>query len=186
LPIQPIYKHKWTELLVVAVIVSVISLVIDTSDHGGIIIISSFASTSLALMVAPEAVTNSIRSVFLSYMIALFVSVAVGLFFSAYIEQYIENGKLIFFLKFLILLLCTLFLFGYFNSYHPPSIGAMLAYTINTGFEDVGLLIYVPLSVIFLLVTIKSYIYIRHPDEHPWKDFPKEFSKFYKDEPKEP
>jgi len=185
LPIQAIYKHKWTELLLVVVVISVISLVIDTSDHGGIIIITSLASTALALIVAPHAKTNSIRSVFLSYIIALFVSVAVGFVFSLYIERYFENMELLFFTKFLVLLFSTLLLFGYFDSYHPPSIGAMLTYTIDTGFEDVGLMIFVPLSVVFVLVTIKSYIYIRHPDEHPWKEFPKEFSKFYRDKPNE-
>jgi len=74
----------------------------------------------------------------------------------------------------------TLFLFGLFDAYHPPAIGAMLTYLIDTGFDDLSILIYVPLAVIFLLATIKSYIYMNHSDEFKWKNIGKEFRSDYR------
>lgn len=174
--IHPIYKDRWTELIFCAFIVSLISLLINLQNPAGIVIITSLASTSLALMVAPGAITNSIRSVFLSYVIAMGISVAFGMLFSLYIDQYFEASSTLFFIKFLLMLLSTLMLFGFFNAYHPPAIGAMLTYFIDHGFLDLSLILLVPVSVIFLLATIKSYIYYRYSDKFKWKDFSKEFS----------
>jgi len=178
--IQPMYKDRWTELLFCAFVVSLVSLLINTQNPSGIVIVTSLASTSLALMIAPGAATNSIRAVFFSYTFAMFVSVVFGLIFSLYIDALFSNDIALFFIKFFTMLLATLFLFGIFDSYHPPSIGAMLTYFIDTGFDDLSLLIFVPLAVVFLLATIKCYIYIRHSDEFKWKEFAWEFSRNYR------
>ncbi len=182
--IHPIYKHRWSELFVCAIVVALVSMLINVQSPSGVIIIGSLASTSLAVMVAPGSPTNSIRSVLLSYIIAMFVSVTVGFVFSFYIDSIfsslVDNQMILFFVKFLIMLMFTLFLFGYFNAYHPPSIGAMLTYTIDTGFDDIGLIIVVPMSVIFILACIKSYIYYRHPEQYKWSEFAQEFSKSYR------
>lgn len=175
MPIQPMYKKRWTELFVCTLVVALISLLINAQNSAGIIIITSLASTSLALMIAPGAATNSIHSVLLSYSFAIIVSVSLGLIFSLYIDALFENSKLLFFIKFFVMLLATLFLFGAFNAYHPPAIGAMLTYLIDTDFDDFSLIIYTPISVVFLLATIKSYIYMTYPD-FKWKDFGMEFS----------
>jgi len=174
---KAMYKHRWAELLVIALVISVISLLIEIENHAGIVLVTSLASTALGLMIAPGAFTNSIRSVFLSYIFAMCISVVFGFIFSYYIDEYFTNQNLLFFTKFLVMLSATLLLFGYFDVYHPPSIGAMLTYFIDDGFSDVGLIIFVPVSVIFLLASIKSYIYLRHPDEFKWSDFPKEFKR---------
>ncbi len=174
------YKNRWTELLFCAFVVSLISLLINTQNPTGIVIVTSLASTSLALMVAPGAATNSIRAVYLSYIFAMLVSVVFGLIFSLYIDTLISNDIALFFIKFFTMLLATLFLFGAFDAYHPPAIGAMLTYFIDTGFDDLSLLVYLPLAVIFLLATIKCYIYLRHSDEFKWRDFGKEFRPSYR------
>ncbi|MCP4270405.1 MAG: hypothetical protein GY781_00355 [Gammaproteobacteria bacterium] len=178
--VQPMYKNRWTELIFCAFVVSLISLLINTQNPAGIVIVTSFASTSLALMVAPGAATNSIRAVFLSYSFAMLVSVVFGLIFSLHIDVLISNVIALFFIKFFTMLLATLFLFGTYDAYHPPAIGAMLTYFIDTGFDDLSLLVYVPLAVIFLLATIKCYIYLRHSDEFKWREFGKEFRRYYR------
>lgn len=181
---QPIYKDRWAELIVCALVVSVISLLIEEQNPSGIVIITSLASTSLALMVAPGAPTNSIRAVLFSYILAMFVSVFFGFVFSYYIDGLIINTGLLFFIKFFVMLLATLFLFGFFDSYHPPAIGAMLTYFIDTDFDDPSLIIYVPIAVIFLLATIKCYIYLRHSDEFKWKNIGAEFHRGFNKKPK--
>jgi len=178
--IQAMYKDRWTELFVCAIVVAFISLEINLQNPSGIVIITSLASTSLGLMVAPGAPTNSIRSVFLSYTFAMLVSVSFGMLFSLYIDPLFDNAPLLFFIKFFTMLVATLYLFGMFNAYHPPSIGAMLTYFIDTGFSDWGLIIYVPISVVFLLACLKSYIYFKHPDQFKWKNLKNEFSRDYR------
>ncbi|MFT5451403.1 MAG: hypothetical protein ACI9N9_000887 [Enterobacterales bacterium] len=178
--IHAMYKDRWTELFVCAIVVAFISLEINLQNPAGIVIITSLASTSLALMVAPGAPTNSIRSVFLSYTCAMFVSVAFGMLFSSYIDRLFDNDGLLFFIKFFTMLVATLFLFGLFNAYHPPSIGAMLTYFIDTGFSDWSLMIYVPISVVFLLACLKSYIYFKHPEQFKWKNLKNEFTRDYR------
>jgi len=178
--LQAMYKDRWTELFVCALVVSLISLEVNIQDPSGIVIITSLASTSLGLMVAPGAPTNSIRAVFLSYTFAMFISVSFGFLFTNFIDPLFDNDALLFFIKFLLMLLATLFLFGIFDAYHPPSIGAMLTYFIDTGFDDWGLIIYVPISVVFLLASIKSYIYFKHPEQFKWKDLKNEFSRNYR------
>jgi len=178
--IQAMYKDRWTELFVCASVVALISLLINIQNPAGIVIITSLASTSLALMVAPGAPTNSIRSVFLSYIIAMFISVSFGMFFSLYIDSLFVNDSLLFFIKFFSMLVATLFLFGLFKAYHPPSIGAMLTYFINTEFADWIFIIYVLISVVFLLACIKSYIYFKHPEQFKWKNLKNEFSRDYR------
>jgi len=178
--VQAMYKDRWAELFVCALVVSLISLLINTQNPAGIVIVTSFSSTALALMVAPGSNTNSIRAVYFSYTFAMFISVSLGLVFSLYLDALFENQNLLFFIKFYVMLLATLILFGIFSSYHPPAIGAMLTYFIDTSFDDLSLLLYVPISVIFLLASIKSYIYIRHSDEFKWKDIGKEFRSNYK------
>ena len=91
--IQPMYKNRWTELFVCALVVSIISLLINSQNPAGIVIITSLASTSLALMVAPGAPTNSIRAVMLSYVSAMFISVVFGLIFSLYIDSLIQDTR---------------------------------------------------------------------------------------------
>jgi len=118
--IQPMYKNSWTELMVCAIVVSLISLLIETQNPAGIVIITSLASTALALMVAPGAATNSIRSVFLSYIFAMFVSVFLGFSFSYYIDAFFNNAELLFFIKFFVMLLATLFLFYCFRCSSKP------------------------------------------------------------------
>jgi len=174
------YKNRWTELFFCAIVVAFISLEINLQNPAGIVIITSLASTSLGLMVAPGAPTNSIRSVFLSYTFAMFISVCFGILFSRYIDPLLDNDSLLIFLKFFTMLVATLFLFGLFDAYHPPSVGAMLTYFIDTGFADWSLIIYVPISVIFLLACIKSYIYFRHPEQFKWKNLKNEFSRNYR------
>jgi len=178
--VQPMYKDRWTELLVCALVVALISLLINTRNPAGIVIVTSLASTSLGLMIAPGAATNSIRAVCLSYTLAMLISVLLGLVFSLYLDAFFENEVLMFFVKFFTMLVATLFLFGLFDAYHPPAIGAMLTYLIDTGFDDLSILIYVPLAVIFLLATIKSYIYMNHSDEFKWKNIGKEFRSDYR------
>jgi len=178
--IKPMYRDRWTELFVCAFVVALISLLINTQNPAGVVIVTSLASTSLGLMVAPGAATNSIRAVYLSYTFAMLISVLFGLFFSFYFDSFIENEVLLFFIKFFVMLLATLFLFGVFDAYHPPAIGAMLTYVIDTDFDDLYILIYVPLAVVFLLATIKSYIYIRYSTDFKWKDIGKEFKSNYR------
>ncbi|MCP3674762.1 MAG: hypothetical protein GY829_09895, partial [Gammaproteobacteria bacterium] len=80
--IQAMYKDRWAELFVCALVMALISLLINTQDPAGIVIVTSLASTSLALMVAPGAPTNTVRAVTLSYTFAMFISVTFGLIFS--------------------------------------------------------------------------------------------------------
>ena len=180
--VQAMYKDRWAELFVCALVVALISLLVNTQNPAGIVIVTSLASTSLALMVAPGAHTNTVRAIYLSYTFAMFVSVSLGLIFSLYIDAYIENAEILFFIKFFVMLLATLFFFGLFDSYHPPAIGAMLTYFIDTGFDDLSLIVYVPIAVIFLLASIKSYFYLRYSDEFKWKDIRREFRSDYKKE----
>ena len=109
--IRPMYKDRWAELFICTLVVIIISLMVNVQDSSGLLIITSLASTSLALMVAPGAPTNSIRSVFLSYLIAMFVSISFGLFFTTFVDHLITNVMLLFFVKFYIMLLATLLLF---------------------------------------------------------------------------
>lgn len=175
LEIKPIYRHRWGELIVIALVISIISFLINVENPSGIVIITSLASTALGLMIAPGAATNSVRSVFLSYIIALFVSLAFGFLFAQYLDGLIEDTSVLFFIEFLIMLTVTLLLFGFLDAYHPPAIGAMLAYFINRGMNDIDLLIFVPMSVIFLLATIKAYIYFSNPKQFQWSHLPSEF-----------
>ena len=178
--IQPIYKERWLELFVCALVVAVISLFVNIQDPAGIVIMTSLASTALALMVAPEARTNSVRTVLISYAVAILVSVVFGLVFFSYIDAFFVNENLLFFIKFFLMLVTTLLLFGYFDAYHPPSIGAMLTYLIAEGFDDLHLILFVSLSVIFLLVFIKCYLYQRPSNGLDWKDFGKEFTREFR------
>ena len=177
--IHAMYKDRWTELFLCALVVALISLLINVQNPSGIVLVASFASTALGLMVAPGSPTNTIRAVFLSYSFAILISFTFGYVFIHYIDPLLASESLFFFIKFFIMLLATLFLFGYFNSYHPPAIGAMLTYFMETKFDGASLVIFVPVSVIFLLATIKSYIYIRHSDEFKWKDIGMEFTRNY-------
>lgn len=169
--IKPMYQHRWAELLIIALVISIISLLLNIENPAGIVIITSLASTALGLMVAPGAFTNSVRSVFLSYILALFVSVFTGWIYLQVFSGDVGLTSVVFFIKFLIMLSATLLLFGFFDVYHPPSIGAMLTYFIDHGFSDADLIIFVPICVIFLLATIKTYIYTRHSDQFKWADF---------------
>ena len=178
--IRPMYKDRWAELFICTLVVIIISLMVNIQDPSGLLIITSLASTSLALMVAPGAPTNSIRSVFLSYLIAMFVAITFALLFTTFVEKLITNPILLFFLEFYLMLLVTLLLFGVFNAYHPPAIGAMLAYFIDTRFDDLALLFFIPVSVVFILASIKSYIYTKHSDEFKWRDIGLEFSRDYR------
>ena len=163
--ITPIYKNHWSELIIVALVLATISFAVNIENPAGIVIVTSLASTALGMMVAPMSHTNSIRSVFLSYILALFVAVTFGYLFAEYLDNRIENTQLLFFVEFFIMLSMTLVLFGFYDVYHPPSIGAMLAYFIDRGFNDADLIIILPTAVLFLLLAIKSYIYLRHPDK---------------------
>jgi hypothetical protein len=171
------YQHRWGELMTIALVLSIISLLVNIENPAGLVIVTSLASTALALMVAPGAFTNTIRSVFLSYLLALFVSVSFGFMFSHVFELGIEATPVILFVEFFLMLSATLLLFGFFDVYHPPSIGAMLTYFIDRGFSDADVIIFVPICVVFLLATIKTYIYWRHPEQFKWQDFPKEFKR---------
>jgi uncharacterized membrane protein len=97
--------------------------------------------------------------------------------FSHVFELGIEATPVILFVEFFLMLSATLLLFGFFDVYHPPSIGAMLTYFIDRGFSDADVIIFVPICVVFLLATIKTYIYWRHPEQFKWQDFPKEFKR---------
>ena len=173
----PIYKNHWSELVLVAFVLATISLLINIENPAGIVIVTSLASTALGLMVAPISHTNSIRSVFMSYILALFVAVTFGYLFAEYLENRIDNQQLLFFVEFFIMLSMTLLFFGFFDVYHPPSIGAMLAYFIDRGLGDADLIVILPLAVLFLLTTIKSYIYFRHPDKFNLETFKQEFKR---------
>lgn len=175
--IKPIYRHRWGELVVIALVISIISFLINVENPSGIVIITSLASTALGLMVAPGAATNSVRSVFYSYIIALFVSVTFGFIFVQYLDGFIEDTNMLFFIEFLIMLTVTLLLFGFWDAYHPPAIGAMLTYFIDRGMTDGDLIIFVPMSVIFLLATIKAYIYFSNPNQFKWSHLPAEFKR---------
>ena len=128
--IHAMYKDRWAELIVCALVVSLTSLLINEQNPSGIVIITSLASTSLGLMVAPAAATNTIRAVFLSYTFAMFVSVVLGLLFSFTINKMIDNESVLFFIKFLVMLLATLILW-FINLAIPSLIGLIFIKDLN-------------------------------------------------------
>ena len=81
------------------------------------------------------------------------------------------------FIKFFSIIFITLILFGIVDAYHPPAIGAMLTYLIEENLSVEVLLWYVMVSVVFMLVLLKWYVYKRFPHRLSKEDFRLEFTR---------
>ncbi|MBF0274614.1 MAG: HPP family protein [Nitrospinae bacterium] len=159
--LKPIPKDHWPDLFVCAASVALISCFVSIGNPAEIVVVTSFASSALAIMVAPDAATNETRSVILSYIIATLAS-SFAIFLLHNVITVFNNHETIFtFLKFFLLLFVTLFFFGIFDAYHPPSIGATLTYLIQPNLSTTKLFIDVLISLTILLIVIKPYTYYR-------------------------
>ncbi len=162
------------DLFVCAVVLSTFTFLLEFTESTPIII-ACFASSSLSMVVLPVSKTNSIRSIFLSYLIAAICSSSLSVLFG-YLNWHFLGSEA---LEFLFMIFLTLVLFSYFGALHPPAIGATLSYFIGGDATGGFYLVYSSFLIALILLLIKSYLYLSNPSVLRPEYFKKEFSKDY-------
>ncbi len=162
------------DLFVCAVVLSSFTFLLEYTKSTPIII-AAFASSSLSMVVLPISRTNSIRAIFLSYIIAASTSSLLSVLFGSLGWHFTGSAAI----EFLFMIFLTLYIFHKCAALHPPAIGATLSYFLGGDATGGFYLIYSCILIGLILMLIKSYLYLSNPSVLRPEYFKKEFTREY-------
>lgn len=157
-----------TSVGVIAWLVMTLEQGVMKFEEGNLILFACLGSSSAAIVFAPVARTNSLRSIVLAYLIAAaWCAVLIPLRESQYLSLPMQC---------FVAVTLSITLMRMLDAMHPAAVGSVLAFVIYR--RNIESLLLLLLAIIGLLMIVKVLAYI-YREELTFRDFPREFRRQY-------
>lgn len=157
--------------LIAGVAVGVVAWIVtrfERGQEGDLLLFACLGSSSAAIVLAPVAKTNSLRSILIAYAVS--ASVCLLLY---PLHHYTATAIP---LQCLLAVCLSVFSMRALDAMHPAAVGSALAFIIYD--RDINSLLLLMVAIMCLLVIVKVLAYI-YRQELTFRDFPLEFRRSY-------